>query len=322
MIDTNETFLNVTSLGALSEYGFKRVVIAVGVFDGVHIGHQLLIKRLLEMAKTEDAVPVALTFFPHPRNILQPDSPPALLMSPAKKVELLHSYGVEAVVTMPFSKDFASLSPEDFIRNCLSTPRIDLRGICVGSSWRFGSEGKGDVTTLEKFAEKGHFKFEAVEELLIGSEPVSSTAIRRAISSGLLERAAEMLGRNYRLGGEVEAGRKIAGSTLEHPTANLHIRYGIVPPNGVYAGIAHFNGKDYPSAVAIGVSPTFRTYPEGNIRIEVHLLDFKGDIYGESIEVELLSYLREERCFSSASELKTQILEDVSKIKEILQERL
>jgi riboflavin kinase/FMN adenylyltransferase len=321
MTNNTSLYINASSLASLEKYGIKQAAVAIGVFDGVHKGHCLLIQKLIEMAKRDNSTPVAMTFYPHPREALKPESHPGLLMSPAKKIELLHKEEIKAVVTIPFTREFASLSPLDFIERSLLSSQVELTGICVGKNWRFGAGGKGNVDILEDFAAKGHFDFESVDELLIDGETVSSTSIRRAISSGLLEKAGKMLGRPYSLEGEVEQGNKIAGTELSHPTANLKTRYGIIPPNGVYASCAILENQKYPAAVAVGVSPTFNYANNKNPRVEVHLIDFNGDIYGKNIEVVFVEYLREERCYSSVDALKQQIEEDINNVNKILKGR-
>jgi len=320
MTDKRKRYIDVDTLEALAEHGLQRIAIAIGVFDGVHKGHQLLIRELVKMAKENDAVPVAFTFNPHPRAVLHPDAAPPLLMPHSKKVELLHKYGVKAVVSMAFSKKLASLTPEMFIKTCLLSPKLKLCGICVGKNWKFGAGGKGGTELLEKFADEGHFKFKSVRELVIDNQLVSSTSVRKAVSAGLLDEAEKMLGRPYSLTGEVEAGNKLAASELSCPTANIKVLHGAMPPNGVYAGFTICGGKRFKSAVAIGLSPTFGPINR-HPRIESHIFDFSEDIYGRDIEIELIKYLREERCFSSVEHLKQQIEKDLREIKKILEDK-
>lgn len=315
---TKSKNLNVSSLGELVENGIKRVSIAIGVFDGVHRGHQLLLRQLTEMAGKNDSVPAAMTFYPHPRAVLEPHNPPPLLISPSKRISLLHDYGMQAVVTLPFSQSFAEQSPQEFIRKCLHSPEIRICGLCVGEKWRFGAGGAGGIELLEQMSVKDGFDFAAVPEFIINGELVSSTGIRRAIAGGKLSEAAAMLGRNYSLVGSVEKGHQDAGRDLQHPTANLSIRYGVLPPCGVYAARAFINGRKYTAAVNVGVSPTYNRPEEKKVRFEVHCLDFSEDIYGRSVEVELLEYIREERCFLSPGELKKQIEADLERIVEIV----
>jgi riboflavin kinase/FMN adenylyltransferase len=312
-IKKNEN-LNVSSLGELVENDIDRVSIAIGVFDGVHRGHQLLLKELVEMAGKNNSVPVAMTFYPHPRAVLNPQNPPPLLISPSKRISLLHDYGMQAVVTLPFSQSFAEQTPEKFIKQCLHSPGIKICGLCVGEKWRFGAKGAGGIDLLEKMSVEDGFDFAAVRESVIDGEVVSSTGIRRAIAGGKLSEAAQMLGRNYSLAGIVEKGYHDASRDLQHPTANLNIQYGVLPPCGVYAARAFINGRKYTAAVNIGVSPTYNRPGEKKIRLEVHCIDFSEDIYGSSVEVELLEYIREERCFLSPGELKKQIEADLKKV--------
>lgn len=306
--------IDVSSFDAVGAHGLSEVAVAVGVFDGVHLGHQKLLDTLKELASKLKAHPIVVTFHPHPRELLHPDSPPSLLLPPEEKARLLHEYGAEAVVTIPFDKEFAALSPPEFLYDCLSSSRVKMKGLCVGAKWRFGWKGTGDAKFLKSRAAEGHFKFAAVEELAIGGQPVSSTNIRRALSSGDLGKAKAMLGRNYSLFGKVEHGRQIAGKELSSPTANLKMRYGVMPPCGVYSGWAKFKGERHEAAIAIGSSPTFKSQYGDENRVELHLIGFKGDLYGLELEAELNSYIREERCFPGVEELKKQIGEDIKAV--------
>jgi riboflavin kinase/FMN adenylyltransferase len=310
--------INAVSLEALANYGLKRIAIAIGVFDGVHLGHQTVLRRLLAMSECCDAAPVVLTFFPHPRKILFPEEPLLMLVSNEKKFELLSNQNMKAVVTLPFCKDFASLSAEQFLEDCLYAPDIEITGICVGSKWRFGKGGNGNAETIHCYANVHNFEFDPVEEFNINGQTVSSTLIRRAVSSGLLNEAAEMLGRNYSVSGIITHGAFDGSSVLECPTANITVTDGIIPPNGVYAGHAVVDDKKYCAAISIGVSPTFADKKRRTSDIEVHLLDFKGDIYGKKLEAEFVTYIREERCYSSPEDLKKQIERDLGKVREVL----
>lgn len=315
---TGNIKLNVSSLGELVENGITRVSVAIGVFDGVHRGHQLLLKQLAEMAGKNNSVPVAMTFYPHPRAVLNPQNPPPLLISPWKRICLLHNYGAEAVVTLSFSQSFAEQSPEKFMEKCLHSPEVTICGLCVGEKWRFGAKGSGGIDLLEKMSVEEGFDFAAVPELVMNGEVVSSTSVRRAVAGGKLSEAAEMLGRNYSLAGIVERGHQDATRDLQHPTANLNIQYGVLPPCGVYAARAFINGRKYTAAVNVGVSPTYNRPDEKKVRLEVHCINFSEDIYGGKVEVELLEYIREERCFLSPGELKKQIETDLERIIQIV----
>ncbi|MCF6174721.1 MAG: riboflavin biosynthesis protein RibF [Victivallaceae bacterium] len=313
--------INVSSLTDLSGYNIKRIVIAIGVFDGVHCGHQLLLRKLNEMAKQNRAEPIAVTFYPHPREVIGARPAPKLLIPPEKKNALLHHYGVHAVVTIPFTREFSAMPPDEFIHNCLKVDNIELCGISVGSNWRFGADGMGNVENLKSFAVQGHFDFTAVDELAPSGEMISSTLIRRAISTGLLDKAEQMLGWRYSLSGIVEKGHNVATGELSCPTANLNLKHGIMPPDGVYVARAYFAGKEYDAAVNIGISPTYNRLSDRNRRVEVHLIGFTGELYGQPLEVELVSYLREERSYPSYMELKKQIAKDIGEVRQKLEAR-
>jgi riboflavin kinase/FMN adenylyltransferase len=318
MTKTTISCIEVNDLNALGDHGLRRVAAAIGVFDGVHRGHRHLLAELMAMAGEVKAEPVVLTFHPHPREILHPHEPILMLVSREKKLELLHAAGIRAVVTLPFTRAFAALAPEDFLRSCLAAPRVTLVGLCVGSRWRFGADGAGDAATVDAYARHGHFAFRAVPEQMLNGQVVSSTAIRRAVTGGLLDDAATMLGRPYGIEGMVESGQQIAGPVLDCPTANLDVHHGIVPPAGVYAGYAVVAGQRQPAAIAIGAAPTFRHHRPDRPIIEVHILDFTGNLYGRRLEVEFVRHLREERCFSSPEMLRAQIIRDLAAIRRIL----
>jgi len=313
--------IHATSLEALSNHGFEKVVLAIGVFDGVHKGHQSILERLKKMARRLAARPVVLTFHPHPRSVLRPGEPILLLTSPERKMELLAAEGVEAVVRFPFSKDFAELSAEEFLEDCLLAPDVEVKGVCVGSKWRFGHKGKGDKNTLEKYARAHGFDFQPVEELVLDGTLVSSTAIRRAVAGGRLDDAAKMLGRRHAVSGKVVKGDSIGRSVLKTPTANLLVDNEILPPPGVYACLATMDGRSavHTAAVFVGDSPTFRTRKRHRADLEAHLIDFEGDLEGRKILVEFVARIRETRAFPFPEDLKTEMERDVGKTREIIQ---
>lgn len=297
----------------------KRVVLGIGVFDGVHLGHRKLLAELTAMAERNDAVPVAMTFDPHPRAVLCPANPPRLLVSMPERCRLLREAGARIVATIRFSPEFAQLPPVEFLDRLLELP-AEVRGICVGSNWKFGAHAAGDSELLTEYCRSHALDFVGVPELYCHGEPVSSSAIRRAIAAGKLDLAAELLGRRYTLSGIVEAGYHVAGTELKVPTANLRMSAGVFPPDGVYAVRATPGGSDraYPAVVNIGFSPTFG-WSDGR-RIEVHLLGFSGNLYGQELTVEPLRYLRPERTFAGAEELRRQIEQDISAIHALFKE--
>ncbi len=291
--------------------GAKRCCLAIGVFDGVHAGHRRILAELAACARRHAAAAVAVTFDPHPRFVLAPESAPPLLLPLAWRKRYLRAAGADAVAVVPFTRAFAALSPEEFLAALLDgNGGIPVAGVVVGAGWRFGCAGAGNADTLKKAAAARGFEFIAVDELCDG-EKVSSTAIRHAAAGGDLARAAALLGRPYALYGVVEPGFQAAGGELRHPTANLSLTAGVLPPDGVYAGRA----LGLPAAVNIGVAPTYGDRNRYRRRVEVHILDFNENIYGRELEVELFRFLREERTFPGPAELRAQIERDIQRIR-------
>ncbi len=310
--------IDANSVSELRDAGIKAFAVAIGVFDGIHIGHMRLIETLKKIACDCNAEPVVLTFHPHPRELLKPSEPLLLLMSREKRLEVLRSLGIRSFLTFPFTREFSELDPEQFLEKCLFCGSYGPSAICVGSAWRFGCHGSGDYQTLMRFAAFKKIRFEAVPELVLDGEKVSSSSIRRAISSGRMDLAAKLLGRRHSIAGRVEHGKGIASSKLLCPTANVSIAHGIPPPNGVYAGTVKLDGKSYPAAISVGIAPTVRHNPGSKPLIEAHILDFDREIYGKEIEIEFHGHVREERIFSSLEALAAQIRQDLEKVREIL----
>lgn len=299
---------------------FPRIALAIGIFDGVHPGHRKVMEVLQALAKKHNARAVVMTFSPHPREILYPDSNLLLLLPEQERIRRLCQAGADAVLMMPFDKHFAQLPPEEFIRMLTGVPGIRLSGITVGENWRFGCNGNGDTAFLQQAARNYGFDFIPVPELTYHREIVSSSSIRKAILSGNLELANALLGRPFALYGRVEHGYQIAGKVLEHPTANLVPEGKLLPPDGVYAAKVTLPEGDFPAAVNIGYAPTF-AYKENRRRIEIHLLDFAGNLYDRYLSVELLQYLRQERSFPSPEDLSTQISKDIQTIRTLFRQQ-
>ncbi len=313
-----QKIIQISSVSDLKTAGISRFSAAVGIFDGVHAGHRTLLQKLVQTAKDMRNDPVVLTFSPHPREILTPGNAPALLIPPWKKAELLAECGVRAVVTIPFTKELASMEAETFLDSCLACSGMEA--LCVGSRFHCGAGGKGTTDVLAAYAEAHGLVFHAVPEFRIGEETVCSSAVRQASAAGDLEKVRRFSGREAALYGYVEHGHGIAGKKLAHPTANLHAEYGILPPAGVYAATVILDGMRRHSVVNIGVSPTF-TGGTSNppTRVEIHLLDYSGDLYGKSLALELNRFIRPEKRFPDPDSLKKQIFEDVKKIQEFFQ---
>ena len=263
------------------------------------------------MAAVCRAVPLALSFTPHPRQLLTPEHTPPLLVSESARIRMLYAAGAQETAFIDFTPEVASLAPEDFLQALADNPLFKIAGICVGEHWRFGKCGSGDGKILAEFCRRQHWSYSGIPEVECDGEIVSSTAMRRAAAAGELEKFHRLAGYPLTLSGVVEHGFAIAGSKLSAPTANLHCRYGILPPDGVYAGSAGVDGKIYPAAVNIGIAPTF----QGNIRrVEVHLIGFFGTLYGKELAVSLHRFIRPERRFASPDELRQQIASDIKNI--------
>lgn len=280
---------------------------AIGNFDGVHRGHRLLLERTTEFAESIGADPAAVVFDPHPRRYFRPDDPPFLITTSEARNALLREAGARDVFKLAFDKALASLSPEAFVRDVLKA-RLNLAGVVTGKDFRFGAGRAGDAAGLAALCQTHGLRALIVDPLSDGlhSEKIGSTAIREAILSGAVDRAAAMLGRPWRVDGVVERGRQI-GRTLGFPTANLTLGDLIEPRRAVYAVRAIVDGKRHDGVANFGRKPTV-----GDVSplLEVHLFDFSGDLYGKTIGAEFIALLRDERKFESLEALKAQIAAD------------
>lgn len=315
-----ESFIITQNLGQLRDSGISRVSAAIGVFDGVHLGHQRVLKELVELAVENETAPVVITFYPHPRSVLTPEHAPRLLFPQQEKARLIHHYGAAALVRIPFTKEFASLSPDAFLDQCLNFPGVELKGLCVGSKWRFGCHAAGSREDLMRRANQDGFQFRPVDELMFHHRIVSSTAIRGALAEGDLEMVTGMLGRRYRLFGSVVHGMGLAGKILNAATANLELDAGVLPPYGVYATLARVEGEEMalPSITSIGVAPTIRKEEHPQPKVEVHVFDRSLELYGKRVSVELVARVRGEQKFDSVEALKKQIHADIAVAAELL----
>ena len=225
--------VRVNNLNDLSAYGITRIAAAIGVFDGIHLGHRKIISELLTMSENLSAVPVVITFFPHPRQVLFPERPLLFLRTPASKAEILGKLGVKAIITVPFTSEFASLSPDCFIENFMHPKDVKLAGICVGSLWRFGAKGRGDSDFLNEYAHKFNFKFKAVTEKGWNDEKISSTEVRKALASGDFDSANYMLGEKYFVCGRIT--NRDCTTNIHSEILHIKIEFGVLPPRGLYS---------------------------------------------------------------------------------------
>lgn len=282
----------------------------IGTFDGVHRGHQSILKRLQEIAKQVEGETVMLSFYPHPRMVLYPDDHKVeLLSSPEEKAAQLQNAGLDHLVIYPFSHEFSRMPAFDYVRDLLVTG-IHAHTVVVGYDHRFGRNREGDHNTLVELSEIFGFKVEEIPAQVIDHNNVSSTKIRAALSRGAVAEANEYLGYHYSISGTVVHGDQL-GRTIGYPTANIEPDYALklIPANGIYAVRVKLNETVFEGVLSIGVRPTINNHNKRSI--EVYILNFHQDIYGSKICVELLSYLREEKKFGSIDELKKEIDSDI-----------
>jgi len=284
------------------------LAIAAGVFDGMHHGHRAVLQAALDAARRMGGSAVALTFDPHPAKILRPDHAPRLLTSTPHKIALMGEFGILHVLVIRFDEEFSALAADEFLRR-LSASAGTLRRICVGQGWKFGHERRGDGTLLRTLGPSLGFETTEVAPVSIGGAVVSSTLIRKAVEAGDLDTAENLLGRRYSILGTVRHGDGL-GRQLGFPTANLAAHNEQFPPDGVYAVRVRTNGGIFAGVANIGVRPTVQS--GGKRLLEVHLLDFSGDLYGKDVEVGFLRFLRPEKKFSDTEALRRQIALDVA----------
>ncbi len=310
-------------LELLSVHGIRRIVAAFGVFDGVHVGHQRILDRVVHLAQEADAVPTVITFDTHPRAILSAVTPPPLLTTIPQRLRRLADAGIQAVVLLPFGPAMASLGPESFLLTYVFAPGGPaLLGVCIGSAWRFGKGGAGGVDTLTDVASPFGCRVESIAEEVVAGRPISSTRIREAVQAGQLAEAAALLGRPFAVSGTVTHGKGLATSRLDCPTANLQNPSLVLPPSGVYAARARRVqlGTTLPGVVYVGSAPTFA--PDGAPPlpriVELHLFGLAESLYGEELEIEFMAPIRTDRRFASVEELKDQIARDLADARRLL----
>ena len=289
--------------------------LAIGAFDGVHLGHQAVISTSARHAKDAGGTPVVVTFDPHPAKVLRPKDAPHLLTATQHKIALIRDLGVAHLLVLHFDRQFAATPPEEFVRQLVANSH-PLREICVGHEWSFGKGRAGNLTLLKELGRACDFDVVGVPAVTLNGEVVSSTAIRRAVAGGDLIKATQMLGREYTILGTVKAGEKL-GRKLGFPTANLSAHSEQFPPNGVYAAEARLAGALYRGVANLGYRPTVSA---GNAErlLELHLFDLNKEIYGEEVEVRFLRYLRPEQKFENVDALAAQIARDVAEAREAI----
>ncbi|MGH2749563.1 MAG: bifunctional riboflavin kinase/FAD synthetase [Actinomycetota bacterium] len=292
--------------------------ITVGTFDGVHLGHRALIARTMAEASSFGGTSVLVTWDRHPFETLRPGAQPKVITTPERKAELVEDTGIDALVVLPFDDDFARLSPGRFVVDVLV--KLGARAVFVGNGWRFGHKAAGTTELLQKLGAEHGFQAEGLSLAEVEGEPVSSTRVRNAIAEGDMQQARRLLARPFDVDGIVLRGDR-RGTDLGFPTANLKLDRSIAhPPRGVYAGRATTeSGVTYTAAINVGVNPQFGGDPEVTPwRVEAFLLDFEGDLYDQSLRVELHHRLRDELKFSSVEALVDQMAADVAETRTLM----
>jgi len=304
--------MNVYHQKELPNRPWRNPVLTLGNFDGVHLGHQQILERVVKRARQVDGEAVVATFYPHPARILRPDRAPLPLISLQERLATLEEAGAEGLWVIPFDEEFANREAEDFIRDCL-VERIRVQGVVLGPDARFGRERRGGPDMLREFGQAHDFFVEVVPDVDVLGERISSTRIRRVVMDGKVSHAALLLGRTYRLRGEVTLGHR-RGRKLGFPTANLAVEDLLLPGNGIYAcrarvGTQPEETRSFECVASIGVRPTF---DNGPVTVEAHILDFDENIYGHVVTLEFVQKLRDERKFPSVEALVEAMYRDVA----------
>ncbi len=293
---------------------FKNPVLTIGNFDGVHLGHQRIFQLVSQKAREIGGESIIYTFDPHPVEVLAPERKPPLITPLKEKLKLIGGMGIDVVIVTAFSREYARQTPEDFVQGTLYD-QIQIRQLFVGHDFTFGKSREGDIALLKDLGRKLGFNVEVVEAVRVAGRVVSSSLIRDLIQKGEMPEAAKLLGRNYHLMGKVIHGHGRGSRRLGFPTANLKVEGTLIPKPGIYAVWAVLEGRKYAGVANLGWNPTFH---DQKFSIEVHILNFDKDIYGETISVEFVERLRDEVPFAGPEELIAQIKRDVAEARKIL----
>jgi riboflavin kinase / FMN adenylyltransferase len=299
--------MKVIFLNGSFKFFLKRTCAAIGIFDGVHLGHQYLIKQMLTTARRLKLKPVVITFFPHPAHVFRPDVKLGYITSLGDRFRLLSDLGVTTCLVVRFNRTFAGIEPEKFIEDIL-VKKLGVKAVYVGEDFRFGKDRSGDIALFQRLASLYGYEMHAVSALKQGREIISSTRIRKLVGEGKLKEAARLSGRAVSVSGTVVKGSE-RGKKLGFPTANIAYEADILPPQGVYAVKALLGARKYSAIANIGTRPSFEKQ-NSKLHLEVHILDFSKNIYGEHLEIELLKKIRNEKRFSSPQDLIKQIQKD------------
>ena len=280
--------------------------VAIGNFDGVHLGHSAMLRELRKLASAQGTAAVAVTFDPHPIAVLRPEFTPPVLTAIDDRIELLHAAGADSVIVLPVTRSLLGMTAEQFFQNVI-VDTFHARGVVEGPNFRFGKNRAGDTAMLERYCQQAAIAFQVVDPVEADGHLISSSRIRELICKRSLRQATQLLGHSYRMTGIVGQGAG-RGAGIGFPTANLANVETLLPAHGVYAGQVVLNGIRYPVAVSIGPNPTFGEQRE---KVECYIHNFTGDLYTQTLHVDLLSEVRPLESFNSVDELVRQIREDV-----------
>jgi riboflavin kinase/FMN adenylyltransferase len=296
---------------------FEKAVITIGNFDGVHLGHQALFHTVIEKAEAIQGTSVAMTFDPHPLRVLAPQERPPMITMSEQKAELIEKAGIDVLIDIPFTKQFAAISARDFVVDLLMG-HIGMRAMVVGRDYCFGRHREGNLPLLKQWAQELNFEVLVVDWIQGANgavDRISSTHIRQLVMEGRMEEAKRILGRSYQIRGRVAGGRNRGGRLLGFPTANINLQDELCPKTGVYAVTVEHEEQIYAGVANIGYSPTFDDHL---FTVEVHILDFNKDIYSDPIRVNFIRRLRDEIKFNGIDALAAQIRKDVAHARDIL----
>ena len=286
----------------------RKVCLAIGFFDGVHLGHQQIIRQTITDARQHEAIALVVTFDRHPNTAVAPNRVPPLIYSLPRKLRTIESLGADTLLLIHFDKAFSEQTGEGFIR-ALARDLGHVQSLCVGANFVFGYKRGGNVDLLKKLGAELKFTVHGMAAVSLDGRAVSSTRIREAIRAGDLDGVSQMLGRAYSLAGTVVRGDGL-GHQIGFPTANLDVTGLALPPHGVYAVLVEVGGKTHRAVLNIGLRPTLQN-PNPQLQVEAHLIDFAGDLYGQELEVAFVDKLRAETKFPSLAELRQQIARDI-----------
>lgn len=295
---------------------YRHGYVSIGNFDGVHCGHQAMIATLVQRARAAKVPAVALTFDPHPTELLRPGTAPPRLTTMAHRADLLQQFGVDCVIVLPTTQRFLTMTAEDFFHTIVRT-ELQATGMVEGPNFFFGRNRGGSITVLRGFCTAHQLTLDVIPPVIVDEQLVSSSVIRSLIEAGDLGESVRLLGHAYRLSGVVGRGAE-RGRTLGFPTANMNETDNLVPGNGVYAATVTIDGQCHAAAVNVGPNPTFG---ENARKTEVHILDFKGDLYGRQLHVDFVSRIRDVCRFNSVDELLTQLKKDVEAVRSFVASR-